>query len=113
MNTEKFNFDFQTVEEAAQTRPSHQSRRQLLESTRLSRLPKLERRPLVPDFAPMPAAPVCVNCKVRLDEYNRPLNHVNACRKCLSSYTVLDTEINEADKRKRRETLEKMIGGGK
>jgi hypothetical protein len=29
MNSEKFNFDFQTIEEAAQQRPSNQSRREL------------------------------------------------------------------------------------
>jgi hypothetical protein len=105
-------FDFQTIEEATQSRPSHQSRRELLEKTKLSRLPSLPKRSLIPDFAPAQAAPVCVNCKVRLDEYNQPLSHVKACRKCLSSHAVIESEIDEADKRKRREMLDKMIGGG-
>lgn len=112
MKPEKFSFDLPTLEEAAQP-ASLPSRRELLERTKLSRLPSLPKRSLVPDFAPSQAAPVCVNCKTRLDEYNRPLNHVNACSKCLSSYTVLDAEIDAADKRKRRETLEKMIGGAR
>jgi hypothetical protein len=113
MSTEKFNFDFQTIEEAAQQRPSHQSRSNLLESTRLSRLPSLPKKSLIPDFSPSQPAPVCVNCKTRLDEYNQPLSHVKACRKCLSSHAVIETEIDEADKRKRREMLDKMIGGAK
>jgi hypothetical protein len=43
--------------EGAQTRAPYQSRRELLKSTRLSRLPSLPKRPLVPDFAALQAAP--------------------------------------------------------
>ena len=113
MTPEKFNFDFQTIEEEAQRRPSDQSRREPLETTKLSRLPSLPKKSLIPDFAPLQASLVCVNCKVQLDEYNQPLTHAKVCRKCISSYTVVESELNEADKRKRREMLDKMIGGVK
>jgi hypothetical protein len=106
-------FDFQTIEEAAQRRPSPPSHREMLERTKFSRLPSLPKKSLIPDFAPSQAAPVCVNCKVRLDEYNQPLSHAKVCRKCISSYTVVEAELNEADKRKRREQLDKMVGGAK
>jgi hypothetical protein len=96
--------------EGAQPRAPYEPRREMLESTRLSRLPALPKRSTVPDFTPMPAAAVCVNCKAKLDEYNQPLAHVKACRNCLSAHAVIETEIDEADKRKRYEILGKMLG---
>jgi len=109
MKPEKFSFDFQTIEEAAQAVPS-QNDRGRLDSSRLSRLPKLpQRKPFnLPDIAPSKAKSVCVNCKVRLDEYNQPLKNVNACRKCVSTFTVIETELDSADKRKRQELLKRF-----
>jgi len=104
MNSEKFSLDFQTIEEAAQAVPS-QNRRDLLEQTRLSRLPKLPTRSKfeIPNFAA-----VCVNCKTKLDEYNQALKYARVCRKCISIFAAVEIELDTADKRNRRELLEKF-----
>jgi hypothetical protein len=90
-----------------------QSRRELLESSKLSRLPEIKnRKPFqLPDIAPTKPAIVCVNCKVKLDEYSQPLKYARVCRKCISAFTVIETELDSAEKRKRREQLEKLVGG--
>jgi hypothetical protein len=112
MNSEKFTFDFQTIDEEAQLRPSNQSRRELLERTKLSRLPELpnNRRFEIPDFAPIQAAAVCAGCGGRLDPDDTVQQSVKVCRKCLTQYAVIDAAINQASERKRQAMLEKFIG---
>jgi hypothetical protein len=114
MNPEKSTFNFETIEEAAQS-ASNQSKRNLLESTRLSRLPELPKRSKfqLPKFELPTKAAVCVNCKAKLDEYNQPLKSANVCRKCISVFTIVEAELDDADKRKRREMLERFVGGEK
>jgi hypothetical protein len=97
-NQPKFQLDF------------NQSRRELLEKSKLSRLPELPKQTKlgIPDFAPIQAAAVCVNCGGRLDADDTIQQSVKVCRKCLTQYAVIDRAIDEASKRKRREMLEKF-----
>jgi hypothetical protein len=87
------------------------SRRELLEKTKLSRLPELPNRRLyeIPDFAPTQAIAVCVNCAGRLDADDAIQQSVKVCRKCLTQYAVIDRAIDEASKRKRQAMLEKFM----
>jgi hypothetical protein len=100
-NQNKFQLDFA------------QPRRNLLESTKLPRLPERAKFPKfeMPEFdlhsAPKPAA-ICVNCKTKLDELNQPLAHARVCRKCICSFTTIEIELDEGEKRRRREMLEKF-----
>ena len=90
--------------------PENTSRRDLLESTKLSRLP--ERKPFrLPVFESAVAA--CVNCAGRLDADDTIQQAVKVCRKCLVQYATIDAAIDEASKRKRREMLERFAGGAK
>ncbi len=90
---------------------SPQTRQSLLESTKLSRLPKLPTRS---DFELSSGAPtrtaviVCVGCGGRLDDDDNFQKSVKVCRKCLAHYAKIDSAIDEASKRKRRELLEKF-----
>jgi hypothetical protein len=93
---------------------STQSRRDLLESTKLSRLP--ERKPFTLDDVPFPqkatvVVAVCAGCGGRLETDNTFQNSIRGCGKCIGIYTRIDAAIEEASKRKIKETLEKMIGG--
>jgi hypothetical protein len=93
---------------------STQSRRDLLESSKLSRLP--ERKPFVlPEFDNMPnktvVVAVCAGCNGRLDRDDNFQQSIQSCRKCIGIYTRIDAAIDAASKRKTKETLEKMIGG--
>ncbi len=89
------------------------SRRELLEKTKLSRLP--ERTPFrLPDFDNAPtksvaAVAVCAGCNGRLDAGDNFQQSVMVCRKCLSHYAKIDAAIDEASKRKRKELLEKFV----
>jgi len=88
------------------------SRRELLESTKLSRLPERTLFTL-PDFDNAPTnsaavAVVCAGCNGRLDAGDNFQQSVMVCRKCLVHYAKIDTAIDEAEKRKRRELLEKF-----
>ena len=96
---------------------SPQTRQSLLESTKLSRLPKLPTRSKfeLPDFelSSGAAAIVCVGCAGRLESDNDFQQSVKVCRKCLVHYAKIDEAIDEASKRKRREILERLVGGAK
>ncbi len=96
---------------------SAQSRQNLFESTKLSRLPKLSTRSKfeLPDFelSSGAAVVVCVGCGGRLDGDNDFQQSVKVCRKCLAHYAKIDEAIDEASKRKRRELLERFAGGAK
>ena len=96
---------------------SPQTRQSLFESTKLSRLPKLPTRSKfeLPDFELSSGASVvvCVGCGGRLDGDNDFQQSVKACRKCLVHYAKIDEAIDEASKRKRREILERLVGGAK
>jgi hypothetical protein len=91
------------------------SRQSLLESTKLSRLPKLPPRSnfKLPDFelSSRPAVVVCVGCAGRLESDNDFQQQTKVCRKCLVHYAKIDEAIDEASKRKRREILERFVGG--
>jgi hypothetical protein len=94
---------------------SAQSRRDLLEQTKLSQLP--ERKPFNLENVPFPTktpivVAVCAGCGGRLDTDDAIQNSIHGCRKCIGIYTRIDTAIEESSKRKTRETLEKMISGG-
>lgn len=99
-NTIKFQFD--------------SARRDLPESVKLSRLPKLADRPTfqLPNIAPTKAA-ARVGCGGRLDGDDNFQQSVKVCRKCLAHYAKIDSAIDEASKRKRRELLERFVGGAK
>ncbi len=75
----------------------------LLETSKLSR-----REPL-----PKNSAIVCVGCGERLDSDDNLQQSVRGCRKCLGIYARIDLSIDEAEKLKRREKLEKFLGGVK
>ncbi len=86
------------------------SRRELLDATKLSRLP--ERKPTkpftLPDLSETIAAAGCVNCGGRLDPDDAIQQSVKVCRRCLTQYAVIDSAIDDAAKRKRREMLERF-----
>jgi hypothetical protein len=91
---------------------SAQARESLLESTKLSRLPKLPTRPKfeLPDFelSSDAAIAVCVGCAGRIESDNDFQQQIKVCRKCLTHYAKIDSAIDEASKRKRRELLERF-----
>ena len=100
------------------TANSTSSRGDLLEQSKLSRLPKLSTRPKfeLPEFelsSVTATAAVCVGCGGRLDGDNDFQQSIKVCRKCLAHYAKIDSAIDEASKRKRRELLEKFAGGAK
>ncbi len=80
------------------------SRRELFESSKLSRLP--QRKPFPPK-----ASAVCVGCDVRLDLFDPVQMAFQACRKCIGIYSRLDAAFDEGEKRKRKEILERFAGG--
>ncbi len=84
------------------------SRRELLESAKLSRLP--ERKSFnLPDIpSQKPPAVSCVGCGGRLDADDKVQQSIKVCRKCLAHYAKIDFAIDEASKRKRRGLLEKF-----
>ncbi len=84
------------------------SRRELLDSTRLSRMPERESFNL-PDIPFQKAAVVvCVGCGGRLETDNEFQQSIRACRKCLAHYAKIEAAIDESAKRKKRELLEKF-----
>jgi hypothetical protein len=95
---------------------STQSRRELLESTKLSRLP--ERKPFTLSDVPFPqkatvVVAVCAGCGGRLETDNTFQNSIRSCGKCIGIYTRIDAAIEESANRKKKELLEKMLGGAK
>ncbi len=84
------------------------SRRELLDQTKLSRLPERKPFSLPTAMFPKQANVVCVGCGGRLETDNDFLQSVEGCRKCLGIYARLDAAFDESAKRKRREHLEKF-----
>ncbi len=91
-------FDLPKLDDGAQTRPAQPSRHELLEQSRLSRVPSA-------------VLVSCVLCKTKLDELNRPLKFAKVCRKCLLGFNTIEDELEAAAKIERRRTVEKMFGG--
>jgi ribosomal protein L40E len=91
------------------------SRRDLLEQSKLSRLP--ERAPFrLPDFDNTPTVAVvavCAGCNARLDTDDTLQIKFSGCRKCVSIYGRLDAAREENAKRETRELLERFAGGVK
>ena len=90
------------------------SRRELLEQTKLSRLPKLPTRPKfeLPEFelsSVTRTAAVCVGCNTRLDTDDTLQLKFSGCRKCISVYGRLDAAREENAKRETRQLLEKFV----
>ncbi len=86
------------------------SRRDLLESTKLSRLP--QRKPFTLEGITFPKSKiVCVNCKTGLTNETDYLQSIQVCRKCLGVYATVLGAIEAAEERKRRETLERFAAG--
>jgi ribosomal protein L40E len=95
---------------------SAQSRRNLLDSTKLSRLP--ERKPFTLSDVPFPqkatvVVAVCAGCGARLDLEDALQIKFSGCRKCISVYGRLDAAREENAKRETRELLEKFAAGVK
>ena len=84
------------------------SRRELLDQTKLSRLPERKPFSLPTAMLPKPANVVCVGCGGRLDTDDAVQQSVKVCRKCLVQYATIEAAIDEASKRKRREMLAKF-----
>lgn len=83
------------------------SRRELLDQAKLSRMP--ERKPFtMPNLSDTKAAAGCAGCGGRLDPDDAIQQSVKVCRRCLTQYAVIDSAIDEASKRKRREMLERF-----
>lgn len=77
------------------------SRRELLDATKLSRLPERRTKPAT-------AFSSCVGCGGRLDADDTIQQSVKVCRKCLVQYATIEAAIDDASKRKRREMLERF-----
>jgi len=100
--------DFST--EGADSRAPQSSRRDLLEQSKLSRLP--ERKPFAFDNAPSSKTvivAVCAGCGGKLDRDDAIQQRFCGCRQCVAIYGRLDAAADEHDKRKRRETLERFV----
>lgn len=91
------------------------SRREMLENSKLSRLPKLPtRNPFAQNDATAPVVrAVCAGCGGRLDVDDRIQITFTGCRRCIGIYGRLDAALDENSKRKKKEMLTKMVGGAK
>jgi hypothetical protein len=83
------------------------SRRDLLEQTKLSRL--------MPNFVNTPTKTlgviaVCAGCNTRLDLDDQIQQTFTGCRRCVLIYSRLDAAFDENSKRKKKAMLEKMGG---
>lgn len=92
-------------------------RREMLESTRLSRLPSLPKRRsfVMPKFEPPQVKvedvpKVCANCNIRLTEDNQKTK-ANVCTTCVLVYTKIACEIDRtADEKVKAAKLAKFGG---
>jgi ribosomal protein L40E len=107
LNQSDNNMKFTLTQPKTQLNPT-QSRKELIEKSKLSRLPERTNRPKfeMPNFSFQ--HDVCVNCGGRLDPDDNIQQSVKVCRKCLTQYAVIDAAIDEASKRKRQAMLEKF-----
>jgi hypothetical protein len=93
--------------------------RDLLEQTKLSRLPRLPERKafVLPDFDNTPSkttvSAVCAGCDGKLDLDDSIQKRFNSCRKCVSIFGRVGAAVEETEKRERQAILEKFIGGAK
>ncbi len=88
------------------------SRRDLLEASKLSRLPSLPRRELFThNDAPPVVVAVCAGCDKRLDVDDPIQKRFGGCRNCVGIFGRILVASEEAEKRQRRAILEKMAGG--
>lgn len=93
------------------------SRREMLELTKISRLPPLPKRANfeIPKFEPSivrvaDAPESCVNCDARLTEFNHKIS-ASVCATCLSIYTKIVCEIDRtADEKANAAKLLKFGG---
>jgi hypothetical protein len=91
-----------------QNKLQHNSRRDLLERTKLSRL--------MPNFVNTPSkaavvVAVCAGCNARLDVDDPIQKRFGGCRNCVGIFGRILVASEEAEKRQRRAILEKMAGG--
>ncbi len=91
------------------------SRREILEKSKLSRLPKSpERKSFTYNDAPKAVVvAVCAGCNARLDLDDQIQQTFTGCRKCIGIYSRLDAAFDENANRKKKQLLAKMIGGAK
>jgi hypothetical protein len=94
---------------------SAQSRADLLEQSKLSRLPQRTpfKLPDLPLNKTTTIVAVCAGCNTRLDTEDALQIKFSGCRKCISVYGRLDAAREENAKRETRELLEKFAGGAK
>jgi len=95
--------------EGADRRAPHPTRSDLLESTKLSRLP--QRTPFSFDNVPnttTATSVVCAGCGGKLDRDDNFQQSIHGCRKCIGIYARIDQAIEESAKRKKREMLERF-----
>ncbi|HLM59876.1 MAG TPA: hypothetical protein VK308_03630 [Pyrinomonadaceae bacterium] len=87
------------------------SRRELFEQSKLSRLPERKTFKL-PDFSfeekPTTARAACVGCGSAIDGDSPTQKAFSGCRKCVGIYGRLDAAYVENSERKKRETLERF-----
>ena len=83
------------------------SRRELLENSKLSRLP--ERRAFtLPDFSRKNPAIVCVGCGAAIESESAIQKAFSGCRKCVGIYGRLDAAHTDNADRNKREKLERF-----
>lgn len=100
-----------TVTGAETNRASNKfdSRRELLESSKLSRLPSLPRQQTA--MTEKPAVVLCVRCETELTGDNQKIKGARVCVDCLSIYATIGTEIDRAADSKARENKIEKFGG--
>jgi hypothetical protein len=96
------------------SQPEKDSMHDLLEATKLSRLPPLPKRNQSFDNAPtsrQAATTTCGGGSGRIDSLDHIQESVGACRKCICIYTKVEALFEKSEKRHRLELLEKFVGG--
>lgn len=96
-------------EEGADSRAPHSSRRDLLESSKLSRLPRRDNVLTFNQLVPV----CCVGCAAKIDRDEEIQKAFRGCRKCVAIYGRLDAAYAANNERQKREKLERFAGGAK
>lgn len=99
--------------------PVFNSRRDLLESTKLSQLPSLPKRePNYSNRATITNQPAdnlttteCAGCNARLDPLDPIHQRFCACRRCAAIYGRILTAMDQKNERQQKFILNKMFGG--